>query len=59
MASQENPELIFLNGHAKSQVFTEELPLRETQRKQTRFFTSEDKKMKAIMKWIRKVIESI
>lgn len=41
-------------GTPKSQVFIEELPLRETQRKQTRFFTSEDKKMKAIMKWIKK-----
>lgn len=33
-------------GIPKSQVFTEELPLRETQRKQTRLFASEDKRRK-------------
>ena len=33
-------------GTPKSQVFTEKLPLRETQRKQTRFFASEDKRRK-------------
>ena len=45
-------------GTPKSQVFTEELLLRETQRKQTRFFASEDKKKKAVMKWIKKNHES-